>query len=321
METAPFKDRKGLIVTAGIFQILLGIACLLLAGLQILGLVFSQVTADYNRMMMVGAVMAIVYYVILFVLNAWLGIGAIRVRKWARALNLAMGWLWLICFAAVFIMMPFVLSGIQVSPSVGGASWIITLIVMLIMGMLVLIPLFFVLVFGSRHVRATFEARDPHPRWTDRVPVVVLAGLLVLVSLLVSYLQNILMGPIFFLFGSLLTGWVAVLLNLLMFGLFGAVILGLYRLRFRAWVACLVLVCLNMISYGITFMTGGLEKYYELLGYTDDMLAQIERMGITNTTYIGVAVAVGAVVTVSYLFAIRKYFEPGEPNAQSQASH
>ncbi len=310
METTPFKDRKGLIVTAGVFQILLGIVCLLLAGLQVLGLVFSRMTADYNRMMLVAAVMAIVYYAILCVVNIWLGVGAIRVRKWARALNLAMGWLWLICFGVMIVVMPFLLSRMTAGMSAGEASWIIVLVTMIIMGIMFLVPLFFVLVFGSRHVRATFEARDPETRWTDRVPVIVLAGLLILFSLLVSYVQNILMGPIFFLFGSFITGWVAVLLNVLMIGLFGAILVGMYRLKLRAWTACLVLVCLNMISYGISFMTGGLEKYYELLGYTDDMLAQIEQMGITNTTWMGVMFGVGALVTVTYMFAIRKYFEP-----------
>ncbi len=308
MEQVAYKDRKGLIVTAGVFQILLGIGCLAMAALQVLAVLMTSTQVQSQRMMLIGAVMGMVFYIGLGVVNIWLAVGAIMVRKWARALNLVFGWLWLICLAVVLVIMPFVMGRMSASNPNISDSTIVIIVVMIVMAVLLLVPLFFVLVYSGKNVRATFESRDPQPRWTDQCPLTVLAAAVIIFSYALSCVQLIFMGPVFFLFGDVVTGWVAAVLNLVLFGIYMAVVVGLYRLKQRAWIAGSVVIVLHMVSNAVTALNGGMRTYYEILGYSERMLKQVDAMGFANGTGMAVAMGVSVVCVLGYMFWIRKHF-------------
>jgi len=206
------------------------------------------------------------------------------------------------------VIMPFMMSRMSESnPNMPGGM-IATIVVMVMMGILFLIPLFFVLVYAGKNVRATFEARDTKARWTDRCPLTVLAAMILFFGFAMSCVQLIFMGPVFFLFGDVVTGWVAVVLNLVLLGVYLAVVLGMYRLKERAWFAGTVVILLHMVSNAVTALNGGMKTYYEILGYSDRMMRQAESMGFASGTSMAISMGVSVVCLLGYMFWIRKHF-------------
>ena len=116
----PYKDRSAGLIAFGIIEILIGGLFALFVPLMLLGQVLSakQTGAEPQYQMLITPV---AIYGAAAVILIVLGIGSIRVRRWARALSLIVAWSWLLigAIAVVFmaIMFPRILN--QASPSAG----------------------------------------------------------------------------------------------------------------------------------------------------------------------------------------------------------
>src|ERR1700690_823737 len=188
VETAPlpdYKDRSTGLLVFGILTLLLG--CL--AGLFVLLMLFGQMmaakapnTPPVNHAAMLQG-MAV--YGLLAVALVWLGIGSILARRWARALLLIFSWSWLIMGIFMTAIVPFFMAKVfaNLPPNAGADQPAMppSAITVMVVSMALFFGVFFVLVpavwtffYNSRHVKATCEARDPAPRWTDACPLPVL---------------------------------------------------------------------------------------------------------------------------------------------------
>jgi len=123
------------------------------------------------------------------VLWAWLGIGAIRCRRWARKLLLAAGWAWcgsiVLQLTAFLVSLPMMMTAMQrmmpSSPS-GGSGWMVmgpSLVIQLVVNLfhyaLMAAPgVGLIILCSLKNVRLACEQIDPRPNWTDRVPIEVL---------------------------------------------------------------------------------------------------------------------------------------------------
>src|SRR5262245_58905710 len=181
-----FKDRGTGLVGLGIFEILLGLVCVLFAGFMLLGqamLARNAGTAMSLRML----APALLIYLGLAVVFVWLGIGSIQCRGWARALMLIIAWCWLsIGIIAVPFMAVFLPRSLTNATQKGAAlppGFMIGIIIFQLLFMsvlLVALPAALVFFHRSPHVKATCEMRDPVNRWTDACPLPVLGVALML---------------------------------------------------------------------------------------------------------------------------------------------
>ncbi len=173
------RDRLTRLLVLGALLVLFGCGAFLVGGFTLLSVLAAGRFEQQAHLRPVQVLPSLIFYVAAAVLLITLGIGSIRCRRWARPLILILGWAWLglgvLTFVVFFVLRPRIL---ETTPSVGPrtAHWILGCMggVQALLG--ILLPLLFILLYRGPDVRATFAARDPSPRWTDRVPTPLLAA-------------------------------------------------------------------------------------------------------------------------------------------------
>lgn len=222
-------DRTGGLIAFGILQILIGIVCAAFT----FGVIASTELAA-RAGISTGTVGTIIFaYGIVAIHFVTCGIGSIRGRRWARALSTAVGALWL---AGGFVA---TVSAATIIPKLVPHTRVIALTIVLLV-LFVALPLAIVAFYARDDVRATCERRDPRSRWTDRVPVSVLAVVIVMAFAAGWLLVNV-SSPVLPLFGELLTGPPAALALLALAMLCAFLAVQLYRLKESAWWALVLL--------------------------------------------------------------------------------
>ena len=286
---AAFKDRKVGLVLFGVLLLLMALGFLGLAGLQLLFTLSTDLLPEEATFGSPGlhAVTA-AFYVAMGAGVAWLGIGSIRCRRWARAVTLALNWIALAIGLLTIVYMLFLFRsmatamGQELGENQAVAMIPLACASIIIAFLYVVLPGAFVLFYRSPHVKATCEHYDPVPRWTDPVPVPVLAGALVLASTVPIVLTPVMGTPMPF-FGEVLTGGRAWLYALLDGGLAAVLLWGHLRRERWAWIGALAFIAANGLSACLTFLGDGLYRLYEAMQVPPQQLEQMEALGILGS--------------------------------------
>lgn len=212
----PVGDRKTLIIVMGILSIVAGL------GLGCLGGIYAALPAILahappeaqagnpmdsplmRSMMGMGGAFLVVTAVALI----WLGIGAIRLRRWAGDLFLAGGWLFGVMFLLGILVTlfripetmaamnaQFEVSGKGAQPEQMKAMVPVILVFSMLFTVVfyLLPPLTVILVFRLKSVKQTFAHYSRGPSWTERLALPVLIWWLWLATMCVS---SLIMVPI-----------------------------------------------------------------------------------------------------------------------------
>ncbi|MGD0088767.1 MAG: hypothetical protein ABSE73_02500 [Planctomycetota bacterium] len=315
-DAAEVADRKAGLVVFGILQICFGALCALLVPLMLLAMLGALASrqgsaAPMNARMMVPSLL---FYAVLAVWFIWMGIGSIQARRWARALILVSSWLWLICgllgiaFALVFLPGMYEQMGKsgQVSPGLAAVMKYVALGFMAVF--YVLIPGALVLFYGSKHVKATCERRDPQERWTDKCPLPVLAVSLMSGGWAASMLMMGCYGWAIPFFGAILSGSAGAGVVLAFMLLLGYVAWGMYRLNLKAWWCAVLMVIAWGVSLALTFSRVNLMEFYEKMNFPPEQLELVKSFAQTQTPGMVLFFVLWCVVALAYLLYTRRYF-------------
>lgn len=312
-----FRDRKIGLVVFGILQIVLGAICGLLVPLMVFGAIASQfVEGDTSAPPMTANMIipGILFYVALAVWFIWMGIGSVRTRRWARALVLVSSWIWLISgiggLVAVVLTMPDVYSRMAEKGQIPeGVVQIMTYTMIAFMAVIyVIIPVLLVAFYGSKHVKATCEYRDPQVRWTDKCPLPVLA---------VSLMFTVGAGSLLFMgfyqwvipfFGEILDGVQGALVTVAIALLMAYIAWGTYRLRIMAWWLSILAVITWSASVAITFSRISFWELYERMNFPQEQIDMMKEMVMLKGPIIAVFVGIWAVIALGYLIYTRRYY-------------
>ena len=304
-----FKDKKASLIVMGIFELLGGLLCVLLAAVMLLSMVIAPSELSVPQLLMGMAV-----YVVLAVWLIGMAIGTIRSRRWARLLMLAVSWLMLGCGIMAMGMMVFLLPKAFASLDMPDETVKITLIFSYAsMAMIYLLfPSIGILFYGNRNVRATIEHADLGPSWTERCPLPVLA----LVIMLAMAASSILMMSVFNFampfFGTVVSGGQGAIVLLGCSAICITLAFGVHKLRPAAWWGVLVMLCLGVVSQWITYSRIDLMDFYKAMGYSEPMLQQMRQMvWMDGSTYRVMAIGY-AVPGLIYLLLLKRYFK--KPN-------
>lgn len=322
LATSSYKDRGTGLLVFGIFELCLGLLCLVISGFTFLSLSL----AAQNSLQMGPAIsprqllpsLSIYLGAAAFLLTV--GIGSILARRWARALMLVFSWLWLIAGALTFLFLIFFLpdlfariaaqGGAQASApmaAVQGCAWAALFLFFLAL------PALFVLFYRSPHVRATCEARDPRPRWTDRVPLPLLGTSLMLAYTAAGCLLATFQGAIL-VFGRLWTGWPATVFLLILAAVCLALAVATYLRLPWAWPGLLGLWALGVTSAALFVWTG--VDWKAMYAAMNMPTQQIEALGLDalfRGPRFAIPVGVSALAGLGFLIWIRRYFQTETP--------
>jgi hypothetical protein len=315
----PYKDRSAGLIIFGILTILLG--CL--AGLLTL-MVIVQVAspsaraaggpATFSTILPVASI-----YGILAVALVWLGIGSIMARRWARALLLIFSWIWLVMGLFIVVIMAFfvprMMSNISASETTGHPAMPPSMIVVMMVTMFLVFGVLFVILpavwtffYGSRHVKATCETRDPVMRWTDACPLPVLGLCLWLAFSVPMMLLMAIAGHVVLpFFGMFLTGVPAAVSYLAIAVLWSYAAWSLYKLKPRGWWLILIALCVFMTSALLTYARHDAMEMYRLMGYPDAQIVQMQKTGLLNGNRMSWLMAFSVLPFLGYLLFIKKF--------------
>lgn len=317
VESVEFKDRKTGLVLFGILQIIFGAFC----ALNLLLMIFSMIalkalgTGSVLPISFGQMILVVLLYLILAVWFIWMGIGSILARRWARGLILLFSWLWLITGVTGFILMLFIMPDMYGPMAMGrGIPQETVIVVQYIMTgfiavIFVLIPGVFVLFYGSKHVKATCELRDPHVRWTDKrpLPVLALSSLFGAMALSMPFLAWYRWTVPFF--GFIVSGITGALITFVYILLFAYVAWGTYQLRGTAWWCGVLLTIASAVSVGITFSRVSLMDFYERMNIPTYSLEIMREFGIfQDFTVLWVFWGIAFIGFLGFLLYTKKYF-------------
>src|SRR4051812_18031648 len=161
----PFKNRRGWLTAFGIAEILIGCLVLMFIAFAAIGMRSVPKTAATPppdpRALVIGAI----FYAIIAVIFVSIGIGSIQARRWARMAMLILGWIWLgigvLTTALMAVLLPMILSNAQqqsTTPMPAGFNKIFSIAMLVVLALFfILLPLVFVLFYGSKNVKLTCE--------------------------------------------------------------------------------------------------------------------------------------------------------------------
>jgi hypothetical protein len=310
-----FKDRRSGLKVFGVLQILFGFLAGLMVPLMLLGQIMAaRLTQDAVPLRQ--TLQGMVVYLVIAAALVWVGIGSFRARRWSRALSLIISWSWLLTGVVTLVSMIFFLPSVlnaaqqpgQPMPEV--MQMIVKLTMLAFIGFFfIAVPTGFVCFFQSRHVKATCEARDPVPDWTDACPLPVLALSLWLgfgaLALLVMPVSANGVLPVF---GQLISGPGGWLGCVVLAGVLGYSAWAIYRLRMAGWWSAVGFACLASASGFVTFSRVDLMDLYRLMGYGERQIEMMKQYPFMQGHWMAYLSLAGTAVMLAYLLFVRRYF-------------
>lgn len=309
------KDRSVGLILFGALQILLGVAALC-------GLFAVAAASELQARGGAGAppMSAMLPTILLYAIFAFyffaVGIGSIRKRRWARALSLVVSAMWLvvglIALVVVIILMPRFTT--LFPPSQSGA------IVATMFGFLgviyIALPLVLVLFYRGPNVKATVEARDPVTRWTDRVPLPILALVLVMAFSALSVVGATTYGAVP-IFGTILTGAPAAIVFVAIGILCAYLSVQLYRVKRSAWWTLVLLDIIGGANGAYTLARTDLEKLYDQMGLMTPQLRAMHIFEIYRDPRLWAFMAVCWLAMFAYIIWTRRFFDAPPPRTRA----
>lgn len=315
----PYRDRSTGLVVFGSLTILLGCLTGLLILLMLAGRLIAAGNTNVPPAPLSAILSAIFIYGILAVALVWLGIGSIKARRWARALLLIFSWGWLIMGLIAMTCMAFIMpkilagaasAGTNANHAAPAAAIAGTMAVVLVIFAIVfvIVPAVWIFFYGSRHVKATCETRDPVTRWTDACPLPVLALCLWLLFAVPTFLLLPVMGHgVVPFFGMFLTGVPGTLLCLALAALWAYAAWLLYKLDVRGWWLILIAFVVFMVSAVLTYARHDIIEMYQLMGYPQAQIDQIQKIGLLTGNRMAWMMSFSMLPFLGYILFVKKY--------------
>lgn len=247
----------------------------------------------------------------------WFGVGAWRLRRWARPLAVTGGTLWLLGGVMSLIAMAFTFPNQRAAMHRGpaaaslppGADWAIlgfTIALLVIFG--IVLPGLYVWFYKKPGAGQMLEYYDPQPRWTDGSPLPVL-GLTVALALL--GISHVLTAPVAVdaIFGMMLFGLPAAALMLVEGAVSSVLAWLVFQRRPAGWWGSLVLAVIWTVSSAAMLVHPHqtIEMYHHA-GFNDQEIAAMNGAG-TGAAQLAAGIPTMLFV-FGYLFYVRRYFVP-----------
>ncbi len=311
--TPAYKDRSTGLVVFGALTVCMGGLCGLFVPLLMFGHAAASRTA-HVRVSWATHLFGILIYGLLAIALVWLGIGSMLARRWARALLLVLSWSWVPVGAFVLLgcvlLVPTLAKLSSASPP---AFRIMTSTMFLVFGFaFVLIPVIWVSFYGSPHVKATCEARDPVRRWTDACPLPVLGlALWLAVSVLSMVWVPALGHGIAPFFGILLSGIPGKLYMWILGAIWSVAAVQVYQLKREGWWLALAAWTVHYTSSIITFARHDMVDVYRLMGTPQAQIDRLNVTGLLSGHWMSWSATLIAVLNLGYLAYVEKFFRGG----------
>lgn len=307
-----FKNRRPGLIGCGVVHLLFGLMFIGFSALMVMVTVMPK-SAPQPAMPSGMIVYTSLFYVLLAALFVSLGIGSMRARRWAPPLIQVTSWAWLICGAlggaVLFLMLPKMLATLPNQQQGAAAATMGCMAV--VFGLFgVAVPLAFVLFYRSAQVKATVEALDPVPRWTDTQPV----SILIFASWMFFGAVSVLLSSFMYRalpFGTfLLRGPAVFLVMAAMATLLFWIAVGTLRRMPAAWWSAVVMLIIGVTWGAFTVTSTTPETMSEAMGIPFDAQQAAMTKALYSSPFFLAWMAILWIGYLVFLLYIRRYFFP-----------
>jgi len=327
-----YADRSTGLLIFGILEIIGGVFTFLFIPLMLLGVVISRKNGGGAPLSSV-ITLPLIYGGLAAGLVV-LGIGATQAKRWAWALNLILSWIWLIAGAVITVMLIAVLPGSMLAsmkeaaarnanpavPTTTVMAVIVTLMIVFMAVFLIVLPIAFLVFYRSKNVELTCKHRDAEERWTDRIPLPIIAyGLLISFGAVYNLIAAF-SRPLFPFFGRYLTGIPAGSLLFAFAIVDVAVAVLFFRIKVAGWWLAVITLGLRLISAVLTSMRGNLLEAYSRLGLSSRQLDAMSRTPFGHGHFLLLWTIALLVPYFALLLWTKRYFRRSESPSYTETS-
>jgi hypothetical protein len=287
----------------------------------------TSVTAPTSPFNLASIISAAVLYASVAIGFIWTGIGSIQARRWVRPIVLVFGTIWMSlgCLGALALVVavPTMARAMQSSMSSAGpampagfAIGITTFTILFSLVFYVGLPALLVWYYRSIDIARTLELHDPHPRWTDGVPLPVL-GMSIASGLIAATFLFSTAGRLALLFGVMVTGKTAVLMLLVGAVFFASASFLIFRRRMLGWhLAVWGLVVSASSTLITTMLIDPLEMGREMKLSQQQLDLMKESLAARPVVTVGMGL-IGSTAAIIFAMRARKYFQPAYQEIES----
>jgi hypothetical protein len=306
---ATFKDKKtGLIILGGL-AVAFGCLLAMMIPLTIFGQSMqAKMTGTFDvRSTMMTCVTNTAESAILICL----GVGSMLARRWARAIMLILSWVGLIgglaASAAMAVFLPKIFGGALGGQPLPPPAKVVVSIVMAVLGIIMIVlPIIYILFYRSPHVKATCEARDPKPRWTDACPLPVLAASLFFgMAAFGMLVMPVAINGVLPMFGIFLSGLPGIVAYLVLGGIWGYASYATYKMKPAGWWLGTAAFLSWTVSATITYFRVDPIEMYKLAGYPEQVISQLQQMDFINSALFGWSTVVFGALFLGYMLYVK----------------
>jgi len=307
VNASQYKNRRGGLIFFGLVELAVALLCFLFVALMSIGFfVSSSKTPGLPLRQMIVSVLM---YLIGGALLTTLAIGSMKARRWARDLSLLVAWFWLLVGCSATFMMIFMLPRLMPrmpSGQEGVGTGVMTCMAVFTGLFGVVVPAAMILFYRSPNVRATCLALDPHPRWTERVPLPLLGLSLWQLFGAVS-IASMSAYAILPLGSQIVTGPLAILAYCAVAAVLLYVSWGLYVRSLAAWWAGIAYGVLLSIYCVVVFPRINVEQLIEAMGMPKTP-GMPDLNGIYRSPWFLGSIAFFWLIYFGYFLFVRRYF-------------
>jgi hypothetical protein len=319
----PYPDRSTGLMIFGVFQIILGLLAALMVPLVALG-AFMSAFGPGGAMRPWQYISGMVSYSFLAAGLITLGIGSVRLKRWARALTLVTSWYWLIMGALITVlitaMLPVAMRGAlaQAQQNAGGGqsaqvptgvmAVILTIMIIFAAFFLIVVPIAFVVFYGRNDVAETCRRHDPVERWTDRVPLPVLGASVVLFVGSLYLISTGVTTPVFPFFGKYLNGIGATACFLILAALDIYLAFAIFRLKRSGWWLAILTIPVRLVSMALTYGRADMMQAYSKLGWSSEQMKMLNSNPMFHSHVILWWSLLSLLIFFGYLLWLKRYF-------------
>jgi len=252
-------------------------------------------------------------YYLLACLLIPIGIGTLRLHRWALTLSIL--YLWgLLAFGVFFIINLGILAPAFFRLSESIVIYRLIIVSLLSLTFLILFPMVLLRFYKSDKVKYLFEKNDPKTYWTEKYPLPLLALLFLFLLCIIAWHLAIFFQAMFPLFGKLMFGRQMVyLIAFCIVALYG-LIYGVFRLKIWAWWAALIYFTLLTVSVIMTFTR---YNFYQIVSMMNLLEYEMEFLGKVTVLHDYCLVGLFALpllLILGLLIYSRRYFVSEEIN-------
>jgi hypothetical protein len=315
----PNQVRGCWILLFGIVELLIGLGAGALVVLMMILFLFAERLPEISLPIAGSRILpmlALVYGgIALFFLVV--GAGTLARRRWARILMLIASSLWLgvgaLGMFSFVLMFPALKRSLETrAPPAPGQDMVMWIVLIVLCGLYLLLPGFFLLFYTRGSVKAAFDKAGEREDPSLRRPLPVMMLCVWLLAGAAGTLLSSLFG-IQFLFGVALTGLGALGLNLSLTGIQAFLARGLYRLQPRAWWLTLGFYLLMAISGEVTLQRVSLQEILGRIGYGALQREGMDKMFSWIQAHRLLTVGATNLLLFSLLLYTKRYFQPLPP--------